>query len=234
MITGPNIFQARGGFTLIELVLALAVAAIVLTAINSVFFGAMKLRAGATRVAEQTMPVERGLAVLKKDLIGAVPPGVLAGAMGTDLTMNGMNISPILEFYTSTGILADDEPWGDIQKIDYWLQDHTNRTDTTPGKDLIRGVTRNLLSPTVITPDAQKVLSGVNTFRFSFYDGTNWTDFWTAANSNMPVAIEALITFAGPKGGSPLSPPVRFFVPIVTMSLTNLTSTNGATNSLGI
>ena len=231
MNSARTIHFRQSGFTLIELVLALAIAGVVLTAINTVFFGALKLRTATIRVAEQTMPVERGLVIIKKDLIGAVPPGTLAGPMGTDVTMNGLNQTPILEMFTSTGIISDDQPWGNVQKIDYLLQAPTNRNNTAPGKDLIRFVTRNLLSPTVITPDSQKVLGGVDTFRFSFFDGTNWNDYWNAQNSNMPVAIEALITFAVPKNGSPVSPPIRFFVPIVTQSNTNLSQTNGASSS---
>ncbi len=217
--------QSRA-FTLVELVLALGIAGIVLTAISSVFFGAMKLRDSTVRVAEQTAPVERALDVLKKDVAGIVPPGDLAGAMGTDATMIGVNQTLIVEIFTTSGLIRDDSPFGDVQKIDYWLQEPTNRNGAV-GKDLIRGVTRNLLPVTPVAPEAHKLLGGVDSFRFSFFDGTNWQDAWPTANSNTPVAMKAFLTFATPKGGSPVSPPVQFIVPVLIESSTNLSQTNG-------
>ena len=218
---------ARRGFTLIELVLALGIAGIVLTAINAVFFGAMRLRNTTVKVAEQTAPVERALTVLKRDLVGIVPPGELAGPMGTDATMIGVNQTLILEFFTTTGIVKDDVPWGDLQKIDYWLQDPTNKNSGAVGKDLIRGITANLLPSTPVAPEAHRVIGGVESFRLSFFDGTNWNDVWPIANSNTPAAIKAFLTFATPKGGSPASPPIQFLVPVLIQSSTNLSQTNG-------
>ena len=222
--------RGRRAFTLIELVLALGIAGIVLTAVNSVFFAAIKLRNSTIRVAEQTAPVEHAMDVVKRDIAGIVPPGDLAGAMGTDATMIGVNQALVLEFFTTSGVLQDDAPWGDVQKIDYWLQEPTNR-NTGVGKDLMRGVTRNLLPSTPVAPEAHKLLSGIDTFRFSFFDGTNWNDVWQVANSNTPVAMKAFFTFTTPKGGSPISPPIQFIVPVLIESSTNLSQTNGSAST---
>lgn len=231
MITGAQPLR-RQGFTLIELVLALAIAGIVLTAINSVFFAALKLRNETVRVAEQTMPVERALATIKRDLVGIVPPGTLAGIMGTDATMIGVTQPLIVEIYTTTGVLSDDVPWADVQKVDYWLQDPTNRNSGAVGKDLMRGVTRNLLASSPVAPDAQRIIGGVQSFRLSYFDATNWNDAWSTSLSNTPVAIKGFLTFATPKTGSPPSPPIQFVVPVVIESSTNSSLTNSTgTNS---
>ncbi len=224
-------FGSRG-FTLIELVLALGIAAIVLTAINSVFFAALHLRDATVKVAQETMPVERALDIIKKDVAGIMPAGTLPGVMGTDATMIGVTQPLVVEFYTSTGIIHDDYPSDDVQKVDYWLQDSTNRNSGAVGKDLMRGVTSNLLPSSPLAPTAQKILSGVQSFYYSYFDGTNWNNSWSIQLSNTPVAMKAFLTFAAPKNGSPISPPVQFYVPVLTEISTNIiNSTNSATSS---
>ena len=217
----------RGAFTLIEIVLALAIAGIILTAINSVFFGSMRLRSATTAVTEHTLPVDRTLNTIKHDLLGIVPPGQLAGPMGTDATMVGNTQPLILELFTTTGSIDDDVPYGDVQKIDYWLAAPSNRNDT--GKDLIRGITRNLLASVPAAPEAHKVIGGVQDLHFAYYDGTNWQTTWSTQSSNTPVEIKMFLTFATPKGGNPISPPVQEYYPINIQASTNIStnSTNG-------
>lgn len=210
-------------FTLIELVLSLAIAAVVLAAINTVFFGALHLRNATVKTTENTLPVDRALNTLKRDLIAIVPPATngLAGVMGTDATAVGMTQPLILEFFTASGTVSDDVPWADVQKIDYWLQDPTNRNSGAVGKDLIRGVTRNLLATTPEAPEPHRVIGDVQNLRFSFFDGTNWNDTWSINLSNVPVAIKGFLTFAAPRGGQPVNPPIQFLVPVVMSASTN-------------
>src|SRR5437660_443159 len=67
-------------FTLIEVILALGIFAIVMVAINTAFFAALRLRQRSSEALEQALPLEYALSILRRDLINAVPPGgVLAG-----------------------------------------------------------------------------------------------------------------------------------------------------------
>ncbi len=155
--------------------------------------------------------------------------------MGTDATAIGMTQTPLLEIFTSSAAISDDVPWGDVQRIDYWLQAPPNAANSS-GKDLVRGVTRNLLATTPDTPVQDVLISDVQNLRFSFYDGTNWNDTWSTTLSNIPAAIKVSISFATPKNGKPATPPVQFLVPVVTQSPTNQPSTNttgGATTGTG-
>ena len=95
-------------FTLIEMILALAIAGTVLIAINSVLFGALHLRARTTEVTEQTLPMDRAVATLKQDLSCIMQPGTngsntIIGLMGTDATGTGLTQTPLLEIYTRAG-----------------------------------------------------------------------------------------------------------------------------------
>jgi prepilin-type N-terminal cleavage/methylation domain-containing protein len=212
------------GFTLIELVLALAIAAVVLAAINTVFFGALRLRTSTVAVAEQSLPVDRAVETIKNDLVCIRPPSTngYIGPMGTDATAVGMNQPLILELYTSSAQINDAVPWGDVQKIDYWLQSPTNSAAGSSGMDLIRGITRNLLASTPESPEPHRLLGNVQSLRFSYFDGTNWNDTWSTTLSNVPQAIKGFLTFTAPRDGSPTVPPLQFVVPVITQLSTNM------------
>jgi prepilin-type N-terminal cleavage/methylation domain-containing protein len=76
-VGGPTGVRA---FTLIELLLATAIFAVVLLAIQTVFFAGLTLRNRATAALDDNLPVHQALAILRKDLQNTVTPGgVLAG-----------------------------------------------------------------------------------------------------------------------------------------------------------
>lgn len=213
--------RGSGGsaFTLIEIVLALAISAVVLVAINTLFFGAMKLRARVTEAAEQNLPLDRAETVMKQDLLSIVPVGVLAGPMGTDAPGISGSPAPMLEIYTASGTVTADAPWGDVQKIDYTLQPPTNRVTYT-GRDLVRGVTRNVLASSPTSPEPQTLLQDVQNLQFSYFDGTNWNNTWSTTLSNIPLAIRVMVDFTVVKGAT-TRPSLNFIVPVVAWSNTN-------------
>ncbi|MDB6018667.1 MAG: hypothetical protein JWR19_3156 [Pedosphaera sp.] len=218
-------------FTLVEVLIAVAIFAIVLAAINTVFFGAMRLRARTTEATEAILPVDRAVAIMKRDMAGIVQPGVMAGAVSSDITVVGLSQPVALEIFSATGVINDSTPWGDIQKIDYSLQDSTN-TAVASGKDLVRSVTRNLLASATETPEQQSLLEDVQSLQFSYYDGTNWSDAWSASSnsSNAPAAIKVHIEFAAARPDQQMRMPVQFLVPIFAQALTNQTNQAQANN----
>ena len=146
--------SAQSGFTLIELLLSIVIFAVVLTAVNGVLFGALKLRNKTTHSLDLILPIEHASLVVRRDLEGLVPPG---GAFAVSLksgAVTGVSSADTgLEFYSNTGSLSDLQPWGNIQRVGYLLMDSTNRVASMrSGKDLVRVVTRNLLSPTQEPP----------------------------------------------------------------------------------
>ena len=217
-------------FTLIELILALAIAGAVLTTISAVFFGALRMRDVATEAASQTLPVDTAVDIMKRDLVAIVPPGVLAGPMGNDAVITGMNQAVILEMFTASGVTGPDTPFADVQKIDWYLQDPPSR-NTAAGRQLVRGVTHNLLAPTPVAPEPHVLLDGVQNLQFSYYDGTNWNDTWSVTLSNIPLAIKTTITFAQPNRMVAPKAPVQFIVPVVSWAMTN-SITNEVSNGV--
>lgn len=65
----------RGAFTLLELLIATAAFAIVLAAVNSVFYSALRLRNRSTEAFDDDVAVQHTLSLLRRDIAGLVPPG---------------------------------------------------------------------------------------------------------------------------------------------------------------
>ena len=71
-------------FTLMEILIATVAFAIVLAAINGVFYGALRLRNKSAAALDAAVPLQHTLAIIQRDLAGIVPPGgPLSGALQT-------------------------------------------------------------------------------------------------------------------------------------------------------
>ena len=112
--TGFPPVRCSTAFTLIELILAVGVAAIVLISINAVFFSALHLRDATTEAVDEATPVEQMFSIMRRDLQCAVPPkpnGILSGSFkaGSVATI-GLADTVSTEMYTATGALHEAEP----------------------------------------------------------------------------------------------------------------------------
>ena len=217
-------------FTLIEMILAIGVAAIVLVAANAVFFTALHLRNATAEVVDAASPIDQAVAIMRHDLQCAVTPnpnGTLSGDFKIgNVTSTGINDPVAAEIYTATGALSDAAPWGDIQRVTYELKTSTRGA---AGMDLYRSVTRNVLA--TATPDVadQLMLRGVQSVQFSAYDGAQWFNAWdttdtTSANTNLPVAVRVDIQLTGSDRNSS---PIEIFVPVDSQSRTNAAGATG-------
>jgi type II secretion system protein J len=225
-----------GGFTLIEVLLALAISAIVMVAINAVFATAVRLRDRTTGVLEDSMPINRALELLRNDLKGAVGPGgFLAGdfkcgaqSMGTSMGLSGEAGGGGLDFFTSTGHIGDSAPWGDVQEVFYELQTPDSRDEA--GMKLVRCVNRNLLATTTQTPDVQWLMSGVETVEFDCYDGSQWRGSWDTSlgDTNLPAAVRVRIQLVSKEGEVARNrQPLELIVPLLAQTI----RTNSATTT---
>jgi type II secretion system protein J len=220
-------------FTLIEMLLAVAICAIVLLAINGVFATAVHLRDKTSEAVEETLPVNRALEILYRDLKGAVGPGgFLAGdfrcgvqATGATMGLSGEAGSAGLDFYTSTGAITDEVPWGDLQEVFYELKAPSDRNRT--GMDLVRCINRNLLATTTQVPEIQWLMGSVQTLEFECYGGTQWRNTWdtSAGDTNLPLVVRVrvqLVPRPDEKAGN--LQPVEMLVPLVSQTRTGVTS----------
>lgn len=222
----PTHRRSRAGFTLIEMLLALAISAIVLAAIGGVFFGAFRLRERTTALLDQTAPLCQALARVRRDLRGTLPPsGYLAGDFKcAPLGGGGANQSFSLQFSTTTGQPQAGVAGCDIQEIIYELRDSA-AGGFRGGKDLIRSVVRNVLTAGILETEDQLVLGRVESLEFACYDGFQWRDTWdtSLSDTNLPSAVRLRLRLSAPdlSRGIDTGEPIELVVPLLCQSRTN-------------
>lgn len=190
--------KTRHAFTLLEVLAATAISAVLLGSLYSVFHGVLRLRQSTFNTLESSLPRAYIGSILERDLKGmAAPVGILAGAvLGEKDESEGFRRDR-LEFFTSSGIIKEQDPWGDLQKIEYYLEETLVKEKEGNGLDLIRAVTRNLLASVVEEPDEQRLLSGIRSFEITYYDGESWLDSWdsTVVENEAPGAVRIHVDF---------------------------------------
>ena len=120
-------------FTLIEMILAIGIAAMVLIVINSVLFASLRLRDATSNVVDAATPVDQTVTFLRRDLQCAVTPTngtskVLSGDFRVG-NINSLGVAdPVaIEMFTATGALSENAPWADIQRVTYELKQPADR-----------------------------------------------------------------------------------------------------------
>jgi general secretion pathway protein J len=235
------------GFTLLEVLLAVSIFSIVLLAIHLVFYGAVRLRNKTAAEIEGALPLQQTFTLLRRDLSNLVlPGGILLGALQTTPT-TGLQLgqtgpAPLAtlagdlpgqsspDFYTTTAAIDDAYPWGEVQRVSYFLADSTNQTI---GRDLFRSVTRNLLPTLEEQPEEQWLMAGVESIFFYYYDGQRWADTWDSATqtNQLPGAIKVAIQLASTETvlstGLSSRAPIELVVPILVRAGTNQTQQTG-------
>jgi hypothetical protein len=167
-----------------------------------------------------------------------LPPGatnslVSAFTTSTDALQDtpsivGQRVSP--DIYTTTGPVHDAAEWSDVQKISYFLTLPTNSpAGDVGGKDLVRQITRNLLTVNYEQPEQQWLMSGVIDFRLQYFDGLSWIDTWDSnTNTNLPNAVRVQMTLMQDQVGSRTPLPVELVVPIFAQGQTNSTASTSS------
>jgi len=222
------------GFTLLEVMLAMAVCAIALAAINGMFFSALRLRDTTLRAVDESQPAQLALSTIRRDLASAMSPttnGYMTGDFRVgDITSMGLNQNVSIEMYTTTGALRDDEPWGEVQRVTYELRPSTGAVGVR-GQDLVRSVTRDLLATITPVPEDQWMLGHVQNLTFDCYDGTQWRNTWdtTSGDTNLPIAVRVTIQLAGEGPDDPHArEPIVLLVPIDSLARTNQVPSAGS------
>ena len=103
-----NKLPVSSGFTLMEIILAIGVAAIVLITVNAAFFAALRLRNATEDAVDNATPVDQAMTFIRRDLQCVVTPTngttkILSGAFRTgavNSSANGESVS--IEMTTST------------------------------------------------------------------------------------------------------------------------------------
>jgi hypothetical protein len=193
---------------------------------------------------ESSVMLQHCLTLIQSDLQGiAVPGGTYTGTFKTD-TIGGTSqwgkpAGP--ELRTTTGRINDSEPWGDIQKVAYYLRQPTNSLGSV-GFDLFRVITRNLAPSLDEDAQEQWILSGVDRLDWEFYDGSTWKTTWdpTVDTAALPKAIRVQLVVYEPQENPEATTsiaqrqtrsPIELVVPILVAASTNTTTTASTTTT---
>lgn len=214
---------AQGGFTLLELLLATAVGAVVLIVIQTTFFGALRLHNTTHVRIDEDLVLQRALGIVRQDFAGLMlPGGVLSGQLQTTNFSSlatgsyGERITP--DIFTNSGKIDGWNPFSEVQMVAYYLSDSSGGRNS---KDLVRVVTRNLLPVQDAQPEEQVILPGVASATLQFYDGMGWTDTWdSTATNTLPTALKLSLVMAARDSNQATGAPIELTVPIMVMTNT--------------
>lgn len=217
------------GFTLIEVLLALTVSAIVLAAMGGVFYSALLLRKRTTASVENASRLQPALNILRRDLLSIMPPsGGLAGDFRCGSLLGGIGESLGIQFSTATAVIGDSLPRGNVQEVSYQLRDPRQHT-AGGGRDLVRLLNRNLLATALEEPEEQWLLGNVHSLQFSCYDGSQWRDSWDTSlgDTNLPTAVRIQLLAGTEDEQVPRNEqPLELVIPLVVQARNPLVSTN--------
>jgi prepilin-type N-terminal cleavage/methylation domain-containing protein len=181
----------RPGFTLLELLLAMAMSAIIAGSLATTLFVAYRARNAAERTIDASHTTDAISDVLKRDLANAMPPTpnpddhlVLSGPFQGDTSH--------VDFYCS-GL----ESKADVQGGCRWIELALASDPKDASRQiLVRRVCTNLLAPMKQDPTEERICSNVSAFTLRYYDGTSWYDMWDSADhaDALPVAVEVTIS----------------------------------------
>ncbi len=196
--------SAHSAFTLIELVLSLAIAALLAASLHEAMATAWRAKRTSEAAIEPVRAGAIAMDIICRDL-AAAPPLPSSDATVTKLggpfegthTAAGGGDNDDLQFHTLVREegAADDDPLGDgMHIIEYLI-----RQDQT-GPVLVRRVTRNILAPTDQTYVDEVLCRNVKGLTFKFYDGSDWQTDWdsTALGDVLPLAVQVTIDIADP------------------------------------
>lgn len=195
--------RRQSGFTLLEILLAMAMVAMLALSLYASLHIAFKARDTATAAIAPVRAVQVAMDLIRQDLENALPPtGTLAGPfIGTPAGVSG-TASDTLEFYCmghATTPLSDDPiEAGGIQRVDFLMDAPPEGNGAEAA--LVREVSKNLLAQQVEDPQAETLCRNVKTLTFRYYDGSSWTDTWdsTQMDNMLPIAVEVFLEITIP------------------------------------
>jgi general secretion pathway protein J len=181
----------QGGFTLIEIVLAVALSAMLLTAVYWTYFN-INRSIDAAEENQEALETGRMLTeMIRKDIRGIVSDRFSLSAKNQ--TVDGRVLGQV-EFVTTAGFHADPLK---LRRIGYELV-----VNDKGDKVFVRKESTDLADPLDRTSTRVFELSRiVRGFHLQFYNGTDWTEAWdSGASGALPKQIRVIFDVSDSKG----------------------------------
>lgn len=173
------------GFTLLEVTVALAMAAMLALSMYGSMSVCMKARRSAVAVVQPVRAATIAMELICQDLESILSPtGILSGAFLGTRQMGATGDADYLDFYAVGSDEDQFMPEG-IHHIVLGL-----KTDVTP-QILVRQVNRNLLPRAEEPPEEEILCRQVRSLSLRYFDGASWLEEWdsTAYGDVLPMAV---------------------------------------------
>jgi prepilin-type N-terminal cleavage/methylation domain-containing protein len=197
--------RRRTGFTLLELLIGMAMAVLIAAVLTECMFTAFHAQAAITRSVDANRTIDWAMHRLTADLGDTVP-----AQSGTGKTLAGpfQGNNQSLTFYACGQEPGGSiEPGADVQGNVRMIQFSVQQGPGNSGMELIRQVTTNLLSTAQVTPMTQVLCDHVQSFTISYFDGTNWDTSWdstqTQPANDLPMAVQLVLVRTSAPGTRP-------------------------------
>ncbi len=200
---GNPVNDTRGhlrGFTLLELLVATAMTAVLAGSLYATLHTAFKARRTAYAAVDQMRKAELAVELMRMDLESAVvPKGILAGGfLGEDGTdASGRAMDALMLHCTASG--ADEtEGTGDIRMVELICEP----VGDGEGMILIRRVSRYLLATRIEDPPEEVLCRGLRSLDLKYHEGTDWQDTWDSSTRGnlLPLAVQVTMQLVGEEG----------------------------------
>lgn len=221
----------RGGFTLLELIVATVIFSLVIAAGYSLLDSARSLTSRAELRAQLFQSARAALHAVEEDLRGAMMPmAPAATATPTDLnfigTTAGSENEPLdrIEFvsvgrHTASAYdinIVDVVRGGDVARVALWIE----RDTTKKAHGLVRERPRELSPPGGLVhreEDVVEIAREVVFLNLRYYDSGEWRDAWDSSQlRKLPQAVEVTVHIRGEWRGEDVVEPftTRFYLPL--------------------
>ncbi|MGD0464133.1 MAG: type II secretion system protein GspJ [Tepidisphaeraceae bacterium] len=199
-----------GGFTLIELVIALAMVAVIAGSLAESLWIAYH----ATQRTEAAVAPSRQAAIamdyLSSDLQNALQTGTTATTLignfeGTQAQDDRGHEADDVIFFSTAESPQHVDANGEVKQVELTVEHLAGSNDYA----LVRRVTRNLLAEVQPAPDEEIICRGVSSFTLQYFDGSNWNTTWdsTLEDKTIPAAVQVKLELEDPAANGK-SPPV--------------------------
>ncbi len=199
-----KILRRRGGFTLLELVIAMGMVAVLAVSLYASLRIGFKAQASSEAAVEPARTASLALDLIQQDLANSLTPNNLAGNFeGTSGTDDRNKEDDDINFYSTTDSPQHATANGEIKNVELTVIEPQNSSDHV----LVRRVARNLppLNQETETPDVEVICRNVGAFSVQYWDGTEWDQTWdsTQEDNQLPVAVEVMLELDRPDATSP-------------------------------
>ncbi len=197
--------RRRTGFTLLELLIGMAMAVLIAALLSESMFTAFRAQSAVARAVDANRTIDGALHRVTADLADVVP-----AQSGTGHTLAGpfQGDDQSLTFYADGREPGGSiEPGADVQGNVRMIEIDVEQGPGNSGMELIRRVTTNLLATAQVTPVPQVLCDHVQSFAISYFDGTNWDNSWdstqTQPANDLPMAVQFTLVRTVAPGARP-------------------------------